>query len=781
MKNLVLKILRMLMTLFILLSAVNVWAQVAINDNGNAPNSNAMLDIDISSNDKGILIPRLTTTQRTGMTLAASDEGLTVYDETTHRYYYWDGSAWKELTIQGANWAILGNSGIDPANNFLGTTDAQDLVFRTNNTERARFLSTGNFGIATTSPDVKLHIYGDDLTTTSDDATYASGTGLLVLGDISGRNLVLDQNEILARNNGAASYLYLQNRGGGIRIHYDRPITTHDDGTQVCVLDNGNVGIGFLNPQEKLHIYADLPYVRFTDKDGGHDWNLGVNGGNTRFQIGEDDGTNYYPWRFVIKEGGFVGIGTTNPEGLLHIKADESADANFYIDADQGDDATDTWIIQSAQTDNDLNFINDATTNVTIKSGGNVGIGTGSPEGILHLMAHTGNNATLVIDADAGADASDTWKIRSVASNNNLNFINDVTTYMSIEQAGNVGIGTDNPDAKLHVLLSGSVMSQYAGTVATFQQNNATGDWARVSIIGGNAGASVLDFGDADKQDIGMLKYDHTDNYLSYSYNGTEILRIEDYAYVGIGTTNPTEVLDVNGAIRVGNTTNTNAGAIRWNGSNFQGYTGSAWVPLDVQTTSGGGWTDGGTNVYLTTSSDNVGIGTNSPNEKLEVNGHIRMTDGNQAVGYVMVSDANGSASWENVNDGVKTRVIRQINGGSSTEVTIWSHPEGIDVKFDPGTETVTVSNNTGDATHYWDVVIYGGATGRETIETTNYKADYIRDDGTNDDLSFDLGSNNMGWFDINCADQNNNKDGFIIHVVYYGDDINGTVQYWDN
>ncbi len=627
MKKIVLKIL--FATIIILLSQVKIIAQVAINDDGSAPNGNAMLDISFSgTNIKGILIPRMTTAERTGTfddAFGAPEEGLTVYDTDLHRFFYWNNntSSWTEMTIQGANWSIDGNSGIDATTNFLGTTDANDLVFKTNNTEVARITSSGKIGINTTSPDVYLHIYGDDHTTTTDDATYASGTGLLVLGNISERNLVIDQNEILARNNGAASSLYLQNRGGDIRIHYDRPITTHDDGTQFIFTDDGKLGIGFLSPTEKVHIFADMPYIRFTDKDGGHDWNLGVNGGQTRFQIGEDDGTNYYPYRFVIKEGGNVGIGTVNPEGLLHIKAYESTDADLYIDADQGDDPTDTWIVQSAASDNDLNFINNTTTNVTFKAGGNVGIGTGSPEGILHLMAHSGNNATLVIDADAGTDATDTWKIRSVASNNNLNFINDASTFMSIESGGNVGIGTDNPDAKLHVLLSGTVMSQYAGTVACFQQNNTTTDQARVSIIGGNAGASILDFGDADKQDIGMLKYDHTDNYLSYSYNGSEIMRIEDYGYVGIQTTNPTEVLDVNGAIRVGNTTNTNSGTIKWDGSNFLGYNGSAWVPLDVQTTSGGGWTDGGSNVYLTTSSDNVGIGTNSPSAKLDVNGDI--------------------------------------------------------------------------------------------------------------------------------------------------------------
>ena len=50
---------------------------------------------------------------------------------------------------------------------------------------------------------------------------------------------------------------------------------------------------------------------------------------------------------------------------------------------------------------------------------------------------------------------------------------------------------------------------------------------------------------------------------------------------VGIGTTSPSEKLEVNGAIKVGNTTGTNAGTIRWTGTAFEGYNGTSWIPLD--------------------------------------------------------------------------------------------------------------------------------------------------------------------------------------------------------
>jgi hypothetical protein len=48
-------------------------------------------------------------------------------------------------------WSTLGNTGTNPVLNYLGTSDAQALVFRTNNTERMRILSTGQVGINTTT------------------------------------------------------------------------------------------------------------------------------------------------------------------------------------------------------------------------------------------------------------------------------------------------------------------------------------------------------------------------------------------------------------------------------------------------------------------------------------------------------------------------------------------------------------------------------------------------------------------------------------------------------
>ncbi|NBR14124.1 MAG: hypothetical protein EBU01_06010, partial [Crocinitomicaceae bacterium] len=80
-------------------------------------------------------------------------------------YYYNAGTPaapnWLRVyagTAAGTEWKLLGNVGTAPATNFIGTTDAVDLVFRTNNTEKVRIMSGGNVGIGTASPAYRLDL-----------------------------------------------------------------------------------------------------------------------------------------------------------------------------------------------------------------------------------------------------------------------------------------------------------------------------------------------------------------------------------------------------------------------------------------------------------------------------------------------------------------------------------------------------------------------------------------------------------------------------------------------
>ena len=60
-------------------------------------------------------------------------------------------------------WELTGNSGTNPATNFLGTTDNQPLAIRTNGTERMRFSTDGNVGIGTSTPEARLDVAEGDV------------------------------------------------------------------------------------------------------------------------------------------------------------------------------------------------------------------------------------------------------------------------------------------------------------------------------------------------------------------------------------------------------------------------------------------------------------------------------------------------------------------------------------------------------------------------------------------------------------------------------------------
>ena len=72
--------------------------------------------------------------------------------------------------------------------------------------------ASGGVGIGTNAPATRLHVHGGG------DASMSDGSGYVVIGSVDGLNIVMDNNEILARNNGVESGLFLQTSGGQVAI-----------------------------------------------------------------------------------------------------------------------------------------------------------------------------------------------------------------------------------------------------------------------------------------------------------------------------------------------------------------------------------------------------------------------------------------------------------------------------------------------------------------------------------------------------------------------------------
>lgn len=117
----------------------NSYSQVAINSSGNSPDPSALLDI--SSSNKGLLIPRVALTGTTdNTTVPGAANGLMVINiatvsDVTPGLYVRSGGQWIRFAFGGSTgeaWNITGNSGTNITSNFIGTTDSVSLRFRVN-------------------------------------------------------------------------------------------------------------------------------------------------------------------------------------------------------------------------------------------------------------------------------------------------------------------------------------------------------------------------------------------------------------------------------------------------------------------------------------------------------------------------------------------------------------------------------------------------------------------------------------------------------------------------
>lgn len=192
-----------LLFLFLLATAVTgASAQtVIVTDDAAYTSGAASAVLDVKSDSKGFLAPRMTAAQRAA--IASPAEGLLVYQtDGTKGFYFYSGSAWTLLA--GRSWSPDGNSGTS-VSDFLGTTDSRSLRLHTDNTQRMIVDSTGNVGIGTTAPAARLELASGTSNASGlkfsnmNSASPATAAAALLGIDASG-NVVIGNNSA-ARSN----------------------------------------------------------------------------------------------------------------------------------------------------------------------------------------------------------------------------------------------------------------------------------------------------------------------------------------------------------------------------------------------------------------------------------------------------------------------------------------------------------------------------------------------------------------------------------------------------
>jgi len=281
---------------------------------------------------------------------------------------------------------------------------------------------------------------------------------------------------------------------------------------------------------------------------------------------------------------------------------------------------------------------------------GNVGVGI-SPTAKLHIQGTNSANGGIKIQNNGG----NPYAIYS--DNNDLLFTNGngSTTALTIAYsgnstfAGNVGIGTDSPSAKLEIRNDVAASTDLDPTAIKLYNNSDGG--SAIEFSNGVSGNSKLSFG-VESTGAGT-----DDTFLGFSTSAnttmSERMRITSAGNVGIGTTSPTYKLQVNGTSYInetlyvnGNTTIdanldlTSGGRVKVSGGNtdqyyFEGSRNGVGVTYRLYDNANNIYHDsytsqvfrlnqiGGSGGNLIIHGGNVGIGTTSPTFKLQTNATI--------------------------------------------------------------------------------------------------------------------------------------------------------------
>lgn len=581
----------------------------------------------------------------------------------------------------------------------ISSGGASNLIFANGGSESMRISSSGNVGIGTTSPSQKLQVAG---------------------------NIKLDNGAIILSGSPAgqgAQTRYISGAATTNDLWFNVPTNGRyrfavADSQLVEINSSGNVGIGTTSPTSGIHVNTSQSAARFISSQGT---GLEVQGGGNSQPIAIFKDTAASE-KVRISSTGNVGIGNTSNSagdtnnGIPRLQVNTATAglgefplaARFTTGSDAGDNSGVSVLINSGNdrglmisagreigntTKVTLNVVDnegDEIDTITMKQSSSsssdtyVGIGTTSPGVKLHVNSGTTNNVAYFESTDTTArivlkDNSGEVHLNAVGDDMVFATSSGGSQKMRITSAGNVGIGTTNPGGKLTVSANG------AEGIEFFPNNFTNGNTIQHYDRTGLAYSSVKTIAGDHRFNIGT----------------SEAMRITSAGNVGIGTTSPSEKLDVrDGTITSRDSGNVNYAELdRFAGLTLKGN-GAGSKYISTPNTDDLGFKTNNTEKMRITSSGNVGIGTTAPSQKLHVAGNMRLQnqlyDSTNSLGSnnQVLTKVSAGTQWKDAP--VNAQMPENTAPASAANVGT------IRYKSTSNTSSVDVSMQTGATTYAW-------------------------------------------------------------------------------